>query len=139
MGYEEFVDRMLEVSPLDSRSRIEEIIAADLETLGERLYRTERYKLGSQLPNELKELLYKREKETTPRQGEHYELQEFYNRVGARAGIKYYDAAERSKEVMHVLQQAVSPGIIEAVLDELPSDYSDLFEIEDKGPGFPSL
>lgn len=79
MQYDEFIDRVLEKSRLESRERAIEITQAILETLGERLDRTVRRGVASQLPGELKEMLLSR-----PNTGL-YELQEFYRRVGARA------------------------------------------------------
>lgn len=79
MQYDKFIDRILEKSRLESRERAIEITQATLETLGERLDRTVRRGVASQLPGELKEMLLSR-----PNTGL-YELQEFYRRVGARA------------------------------------------------------
>jgi uncharacterized protein (DUF2267 family) len=79
MRYDEFVDRVLEKSGLDSREQAMDITKATLETLGEQLDRTVRRGVASQLPDELKELLLNRA------DGDQYQLQEFYQRVGARA------------------------------------------------------
>jgi uncharacterized protein (DUF2267 family) len=54
-------------------------------------------------------------------------LPEFYNRVGARADLKYQDATERTRQVFSVLRQAVPGGEIEDVLEDLPSQYRELF------------
>ncbi len=133
MQYEEFIDRVLEKSRLDSRERATDITRATLETLGERLDRTVRRGVASQLPAELKELLLSRT------DGEEYPLQEFYTRVGARAGTKYYDAAERATAVLSVLRESVSSGQLQEMIDSLPDQYSRLFDGNVSGPGFPSL
>jgi len=133
MQYEEFIDRVLEKSGLDSRERATDITRATLETLGERLDRTVRRGVASQLPAELKELLLSRA------DGEEYLLQEFYTRVGARADTKYYDAAERASAVLSVLREAVSSGQLQEMIDSLPDQYSRLFDGNVSGPGFPSL
>lgn len=133
MRYEEFIDRVMERSGLDSRDRAIEITRAALETLGERLDRTVRRGVASQLPDELKTHLLRRA------DGDQYQLQEFYQRVGARTDTKYHDAAERATAVLGVLREAVSPGQVQEMLDSLPDQYSRLFDGDVAGPGFPSL
>lgn len=133
MQYDEFIDRVLERSGLGSRDRAIDITRAALETLGERLDRTVRRGVASQLPSELRELMLSRP------DSDQYPLQEFYQRVGARADTKYYDAAERATAVLGVLREAVSEGQMQEMLDSLPHEYSRLFSGEISGPGFPSL
>lgn len=133
MEYSEFIDRVLERSGLDSRERAVDITKATLETLGERLERTVRRSVASQLPNGLKEPLLSR------LGGEQYPLQQFYQRVGARADTKYYDSAERAQAVLGVLREAVSAGQVQEMVDSLPNTYSQLFDGTISGPGFPSL
>ncbi len=56
-----------------------------------------------------------------------YDLPEFYNRVGARAGLKYYDAAEQTWEVISVLQEAIPQSEIQSIRESLPEEYIRLF------------
>lgn len=133
MQYDEFIDRVWEKSRLESRERAIEITQATLETLGERLDRTVRRGVASQLPKELKDMLLSRPDTDL------YELQEFYQRVGARADTKYYDAAERATAVLSILREAVSKGQIQEMIDSLPEQFSRLFDGDVSGPGFPSL
>lgn len=133
MRYDDFIALVQEETKLPAREDAERVAEATLETFGERLPRLEQEQLAAQLPKELKEFMLKRE--TTER----YELQEFYNRVGARADTGYYDAAERAKGVMRALQEAVTPGNLEQAFDRLPDPFRDLLKTKPKGPGFPSL
>jgi uncharacterized protein (DUF2267 family) len=133
MQYDEFIDKVQLRSGLESRERLIEITRAALETLGERLDRTVRRGVASQLPSELREMLLSRS------DSDQYLLQEFYRRVGARADTKYYDAAERATAVLGVLQEAVSASQLQEMVDSLPSEYSRLFEGSVLGPGLPSL
>ena len=133
MEYDDFITRVLERSGMDSRERAIDITQAALETLGERLERTVRRGVASQLPAELREMMLSRA------DGDQYQLQEFYQRVGARADTKYYDAAERATAVLGVLREAVSEGQMQEMLESLPSEYGRLFEGDVSGPGFPSL
>jgi uncharacterized protein (DUF2267 family) len=142
MQFEQFIEQVKEEGKLSSRDDALRITEATLETLGERLYRTERVDLGAQLPGELKDFLFKRQEPepTNRRHTDRYLLQEFFNRVGARAGTGYYDAAQRARAVMHVLRQAVSPGALDKALDGLPDEYRELaYGNSFRGPGFPSL
>ena len=111
MRYDEFVDRVLEKSGLDSREQAIDITKATLETLGERLDRKVLRGVASQLPDELKELLLSRGDTDV------YEVQEFYRRVGARADTKYNEAAKQAKAVIGVLQEAISAGEVQDVID----------------------
>lgn len=133
MRYDEFIDQVQKKSGMESREGAIEITRATLETLGERIDWDVRKRVASQLPDELKELLNKRG------DGEKYELQEFYRRVGARSDAKYYDSAERANAVLGVLREAISPGQLQELVDSLPDPYSRLFDGEVSGPGFPSL
>jgi uncharacterized protein (DUF2267 family) len=96
------------------------VVYAVLETLGERLSQAEREDFGAQLSHELKEHVLKRPKT----QG--FNVEEFYNRVRARADIGFPDAVKGTRAVMHVLQEAVSAGEMEDIFSELPSDYRNL-------------
>ncbi len=134
MEYQEFIRRVQEQAGLDSPERAEEVTRATLETLGERLERKVKDGVAAQLPGELKTFLLQRDQDSIG-----YELQEFYNRVGARAGTKLYEAAENAKAVVAVLKQAVSEGEIQNLRSGLPQDYRGLFDPQTRGPGFPSL
>jgi uncharacterized protein (DUF2267 family) len=97
---------------------------ATLKTLGELLQRTDRHRLAAQLPHELKHFLFERH-ET---EGQDYRLEEFYKRVGARAGVRYAEAVRWSRGVIAALRLAVSPGEVETVFALLRSEYAELVE-----------
>lgn len=96
----------------------------------ERLDRKVRNGVAAQLPDELKDFLLARSDHT-----DRYELTEFYNRVGARADLKYQDATERTVQVFSVMRQAIPEGEIQDILEDLPSEYEKLFEKELPSPG----
>jgi uncharacterized protein (DUF2267 family) len=122
MQFDDFITRVQEQARLNTREESIRITRAVLETLGERLDRKVRNGLEAQLPNELKDFLLARSENT-----DQYDLQEFYNRVGARADLKYHDATERTKQVLTVLRQAIASGEIEDILEDLPNEYGELF------------
>lgn len=127
MQYDEFIDRIHERSRLRTRDDAERVTRAVLETLGERVDRAVWNGIVAQLPNELKEHVLARAEGT-----DRYPLPEFYNRVGARAGLKYNDAAERTRQVFSVLRLALTEGEWDNLLGSLPRDeYGELFGEED--------
>lgn len=129
MQFDEFITRVQEQTGLNTPEESVAVTRAVLETLGERLDRKVRNGLEAQLPNELKDFLLARAEHT-----DRYELPEFYNRVGARADLKYQDATERTKQVFSVLRQAIPAGEIEDILGDLPGPYRELFGEASPGP-----
>ncbi|MEJ2032998.1 MAG: DUF2267 domain-containing protein [Deltaproteobacteria bacterium] len=132
MRERDFVDRVRERAGLESKGEAEKVVRATLETLGERLHKTERVKLAAQLPDELKELLHRRPDH------DFFQLEEFYNRVSARAGIRYPHAVEQAMAVATVLKEAVSPGELAEIIADLTEDYRELFGEKEKSPLSPS-
>ncbi|HXF65018.1 MAG TPA: DUF2267 domain-containing protein [Caldilineaceae bacterium] len=129
MQYDDFVRRVQEEAGLETSEEALRLTEAVLATLGERLYRSEQSDLAAQLPRGIKEFLVaKQPPETTRGDVQRFSLEEFYNRVGARTGLRYARAVEQTQAVMAVLQEAVTPGEIEDILQELPAEYQKLFE-----------
>ncbi|MBD3345397.1 MAG: DUF2267 domain-containing protein [Chitinivibrionales bacterium] len=95
--------------------------ASVFHTLRERLGRKECSLLAAQLPNRLKPFLLEE------KNSEYFNLEEFYNRVGARTGVRYGEAVHRSRVVMDELKKAISQGEINDVLSHLPGEYEELF------------
>ena len=106
MRYHEFIERVQATGELDQDEAVR-ATRATLATLGERIYRTERDNLAAQLPDDLKAYLHEQVgSRATQRDVEHFSLQEFYNRVGARSDVTYKHAVKRAK--------AVTPEVLEA-------------------------
>lgn len=131
MRYHEFTRRVQEYADLGSRDEAEQITEAVLATLGERLYRTERGNLAAQLPNKLKEMLYAEQPpENTRWDVDRFTVEDFYHRARGRAELPFKAAVKRTKAVMVVLREAISPGEFADLMDELPEEYDGLFELE---------
>ena len=122
MQFDEFITRVQEQARLDTREESITLTRAVLETLGERLNRKVRNGVEAQLPNELKEFLLARVEHS-----DQYDVEEFLNRVGARADLTYTDATERTRQVISVLRQAIPDGEIQDILEDLPPEYRELF------------
>ena len=103
MQFDDFITRVQEQARLNTREEAIALTRAVLETLGERLDRKVRNGIEAQLPNDLKEFLLAREG-----QGDQYSLEEFYNRIGARADLNYADATARTREVIGSCRSAVT-------------------------------
>ncbi|MDN3509816.1 MAG: DUF2267 domain-containing protein [Candidatus Jettenia sp.] len=129
MNYDEFTGQVQSRARLASTDEAIRAIRATLETLGERLFGNEADDLASQLPTELKPyLLQAKSKES-------FDLNEFFRRVCQKegGGIELPDAVYHARAVVSVLRDAVSPGELNDVLAQLPSDYDDLFEAGSEG------
>ncbi len=133
MNYDEIVSRVRQEAGLGSRLEAVRTLGAVLETLGERITKQEAKDLAAQLPVELKAIVTsgKSEDPAVAR----FSLEEFYERVGARAEVHYGEAVERSRAVMRVLREAVSAGELQDILAQLPGEYAELFGAPPGGPG----
>jgi uncharacterized protein (DUF2267 family) len=134
MEYKIFIEHVQERAGLDSQAAAVGATRATLETLGERLqmHRTERGHLASQLPDELKDDLMRRDH--TGR----YLLEDFYSLVASRADVGFPDAVRQAQAVMGVLRQAIAPGEWEHIRSSLPDAFDELLGNEPPGPASPS-
>ena len=126
MNYEVFVEHVQRRADLP-RTEAEGVSAVVLETLGELLDAEQRKQVTAQLPVELKPLMARRR---TDRIG----LEEFYNRVRARADVGTPQAVAYSKAVAMTLQEALSPAEMDLLLSWLPHEYAELFNRSEPGP-----
>lgn len=133
MRYDAFIEQVQERGDLPTREQAERVVQATLETLGERLWphRTEQRHIKAQLPKELSDYMQRR------KGAYHYPLEEFYNRVGARADLGYTDAVRLSRVVMETLQGAITPGEWQHLTSELPDEYDVLLGRETPPPTSP--
>ena len=126
MQYDAFIERVEERTGLDHEDA-DLLVKSVLSTLGEGLYRTERKRVGSQLPKLLEEALYAEQPpENTRRDVDQYPLEEFYHRVQARSDVRRSKTEEYVGAVMEVLQEAISEGVLASAVETLPADYQEL-------------
>lgn len=131
MDYKSFLERVRQALPVESEGEARRITEAALETLGERLSKTEREHLAAQLPAELKGAVFRRHTDRFP-------LEEFYKRFAARANLSYHRAVKWSRAVMSVLRAAVAPGELDDILSEIAAEYQELFGKEPESPASPT-
>ncbi|MFO8010771.1 MAG: DUF2267 domain-containing protein [Dehalococcoidia bacterium] len=132
MRYKEFIQQVNELAETGNEKKAKQVVEAVLQTLGERLSRTERRKLAAQLPGELKTHLHHLERTDL------FSLEEFYNRVSARCDVTYAHAVNLSRAVMQILNRAVSAGELEDIVNELPSEFEELFGRQPESPTSPT-
>ncbi|RJP80558.1 MAG: DUF2267 domain-containing protein [Candidatus Zixiibacteriota bacterium] len=131
MQYDEIIQTVQDACELES-SETSRAVETFFETIGERLNDSERNRLADQLPGELKECLYRRP-HTVP-----FGLEEFYNRIAARQGLRYAAAVERIRCVAGRLQHTISEGDMERLRGCLQDDYAELFGRPPRSPLSPS-
>jgi len=132
MHYDDFVEKVRRAANIETTHDSQLAVKATLATFGERLTRTEKVELGAQLPKELKSYLVEMG------DVERFSLEEFYNRVAARADLGRPDAVKRSRAVMMVLQEAVTEGLLKPIRQRLPAEYDELFGSEPHSPLSPT-
>ncbi|MBD3241314.1 MAG: DUF2267 domain-containing protein [Chitinivibrionales bacterium] len=132
MKYDDFIKMVQARAEIGTKEQASQCVQSFLQTLGERLYRTERDKLAAQLPDQLKPHLYGHDGT------DEFLLEEFYNRMGARCGLRYGEAVHRARAIASVLREAVSEGEIGDVLSQLPTNFDELFGRPPRGPLSPS-
>jgi uncharacterized protein (DUF2267 family) len=120
MHYEAFIEQVQQRTGLDSTEEATQATRATLQTLGERLSKTETEKLAAQLPDPLKAYLLL-QPET-----QRFSLEEFFNRVSAREDVGRPHAIAHARAVFGVLREAVSAGELEDVKRELAPEYAEL-------------
>ncbi len=122
MQYAEFIRKVSERSGIDAKEARNRMQAV-LYTLGERLSKSMRDKLASEIPKEMKEFVYGDWGERTNR----FDLEDFYTRVVARAGVGYTTAVEETRCVLSLLKDIIPPGVTKDIYTELPDNFQEIF------------
>jgi uncharacterized protein (DUF2267 family) len=129
MQFHEFLGQVQSRARLSSLGDAETATRATFETLRERLAGGEPKDVAAQLPNEIAKYFEAPNREEADR----FDVQEFFRRVSERASIESQDAAFQSRAVLEVLQEAVSPGEVSDIREQLTDDYQQLFEAGSTG------
>ncbi len=122
MQYAEFIESVQAMSNgAASTDQARRFTDAFFDTLGERLERQAKGRFAAQLPRELKDVLGRRHSV------EHFTLEEFYKRMGARADLHYEQAVEKTHAVTRTLQRAIPVSEVHYLLEQLPNEFAELF------------
>ncbi len=128
MQYEAFIERVRERGEFGDRSLAEDATRATLETLRERLPRSEAAEFSAQLPRDLADHMQPHpERSDSARE---FGVDDFYRRVADRqsSDVTPEDARDHVRAVFSTLREAVSEGELTAMLTQLSEGYGDLFE-----------
>lgn len=121
MQFNEFLGQVQHQAQLPSLGHALTTTRATLTTLGERLSADEAAHVAAQLPREIAHYLVAGEPSSLG-SGQRFGLDEFVARVAMREGADLPLAAHHAQAVMRVLDEAVSPGEMAQVRQQLPED-----------------
>jgi uncharacterized protein (DUF2267 family) len=118
--YDEFISKVAREADI-SREAAQDLTAATLRTLAERITRGEAEDLAAQLPSELQGYL------TKPQEpAERFDLEEFIRRVSERTGRDPDEVLVHMGAVFATLREAVTSGELEDIRAQLPEDLRGL-------------
>jgi len=119
---DEFLARVRDRGEYYSQEEAEQVSTAVLWVLASRITPEEATDLAAQLPAPLDDAL--RLERGRP---ETFDREEFLRRVAQQTGARPRTAEWDASAVLCTVADAVSSGEVEHLLDQLPSDYADLF------------
>jgi uncharacterized protein (DUF2267 family) len=122
MTFDEFVGQVHNQIEASDTGEALSAIRATLQTLAERLHGEEAEHVAAQLPDEIGAYM------RLTKKNDIFDLEEFFERVRKREGVDIRDAAYHARVVVSVLSEALTPGELDDVRGQLPSDYNPLFE-----------
>ncbi len=125
MQYHEFIGQVQNHARLPSQGEAARAICATLETLGERLSEGAAMNLAAQLPPGIGDYL-----RLSRKNAQRFSLDEFFERIADRegAGVDMPQSVYNTRAVMTVLKEAVTPGLLDKIREQLPGEYDSLFE-----------
>ncbi|MBE9005757.1 DUF2267 domain-containing protein [Fortiea sp. LEGE XX443] len=129
MKHDEFIGQVQHRAHLSYRGDAELATRATLETLAERLAGREPLNAAAQLPKGLAQYL----QHQYAGAGTRFSLDEFFQRVSLKEGAQLPDAVHHARAVIEVLQETISPGEINDIRSQLPSEYDPLFDSGSQG------
>ncbi|RJP81049.1 MAG: DUF2267 domain-containing protein [Candidatus Zixiibacteriota bacterium] len=129
MKYAEFLGQVQARARLGNEEAAVRATRATLQTLAERIFGKEAEHLAAQLPSEIGRFL------TENPHKEKLSLDDFFHKVHEREGqgVDFPEAIYHARVVLEVLREAVSPGEIDHVLDQLPEEFDQLVEAGSQG------
>lgn len=120
--YDHYVSLVQRRARLGSRNEAIWAVRATLETLADRLSRTQLQLLAARLPAELGMYL------SAASTGQEFSLDEFFERVGARARAEKATAGRAARVVLSLLSELVGGLEIGEARSKLPEDVASLLQ-----------
>ncbi len=133
MQHDAFIGQVQARAHLPSRGAAEGATRATLETLGERIPEQLADHVAAQLPSEIGVSLRRTEVLSGAGTGERFDLNEFIQRVAARAGMDESGAAYSCRVVLEVMREATQGGVMDKVRDALPEQLRELVDAGSSG------
>lgn len=132
MQHDEFIGQVQQRARLDSRGAAEQATRAVLQTLSARLAGGLPTNIGDQLPPEIGRHL-----EPEENGAEQFGLDDFYERVAdeQREAVDLPQAALHTRAVLSVLDEALTGSRLDDVKEQLPDEFSSMFEYDDVTAG----
>jgi len=122
MNYDHFVGQVQNRCRLASKGEAVAAIRSTLMTLSERLFGDEVDHLVAQLPTEIGWYM----KQVTDK--EKFGINEFFKRVSEKEGADLPDSVFHAQIVIEVVREAVAPGEVDDIRQQLPDEFARLFE-----------
>lgn len=132
MQHDEFIGQVQQRARLGSRGAAEQATRAVLQTLSARLAGGLPGNIGDQLPPEIGRHLEREENGA-----EQFGLDDFYERVADEQpeGVDLPQAALHTRAVLSVLDEALTGSRLDDVKEQLPDEFSSMFEYDDVTAG----
>lgn len=122
MNFDEFVERVQSITGVRTVQEAVKATRATLQVLGQRLTPEEADDLAAQLPEGLKEFVM-----AAGPGPKDFDFDEFFRKIAEGEGVDYSTAIDHARAVVVVMMEAVTPGEIEDVKQQLPEEYKPLF------------
>lgn len=130
MQHDEFIGHVQHRARLGSRGEAENATRATLQTLAERLAGGAAGNLASELPPHIASYFGSSHDMEI---AEEMTLNDFFQRVSEREGVDLPKSVHHARAVIDVLQEAVSPGQMQKIREQLPDEWDPLFESGSEG------
>ncbi|MCO6432529.1 MAG: DUF2267 domain-containing protein [Deltaproteobacteria bacterium] len=127
MDYDHFIRTVMSLGDVPSSAEAADITSATLETLAERLSPKEAKNMATLLPKGIGKFL----ESATGAEAEEFEIDEFFERIRQRSGLKIDPLVHRVRAVTETIKEAVDPSELLEMYAELPYEFRQLF---DAGP-----
>jgi uncharacterized protein (DUF2267 family) len=127
VNFAEFIEAVARRARVPS-DEAEAITRATLETLTDRITAGEASRIAGQLPRELREHLHKTTSAIGAQIAESFGVDEFVERVAARAGVDVAMADAGMRAVLSTIGEVVSRDELQDMVSQLPKEFWEMIQ-----------
>ncbi|SCL13800.1 Uncharacterized conserved protein, DUF2267 family [Micromonospora rhizosphaerae] len=127
MNYADFIEVVARRAGVPSE-KAEAVSRATLETLTDRITAGQASHIAGQLPVELRQNLHKTTTAMGAQIAESFELDEFVERVAARAGVDVAMADAGMRAVLSTIGEVVSKDELQDLVSQLPKEFWEIIQ-----------